>query len=689
MKKTLFAVLFSALFIFGGCIKETYEMDKLSEKKQISPSWTLPVFRGNITMSDALKNLDTAVYDNDKFIRLIFKQDFRKGINEFYDTENMISFNDSYTLGDVTIDPFQGIISMTLDQISQKFSSTLRNTFVTLDDGSQHQFPQFPSVSMPISAFSTFTNLQSATFSSGYLDLSVTNNLAAPLNTITINLSNSLGPLAGPLTIPAALPGETKTISIDLAGKTLTNVLNGTITFSGSPGNSTPVIIDLDNSFVVFRAKGRSLKVSSGRIILPSQVISGTGSKDTVSIDPGSGMELQQAKLTGGVLNWQTNSTLPLYATVNLTFPGILRNTAVYTQAINVVPGQLIQGTVSAANTTVDLSTDPKQPYNRIPVSYDITVTSNNTFINFNSADQIKVSINLDNPEFDFVKGYFGQATKSLENKIVDVGIDEILNSIKGQYTITDPRLRINYTNSFAVPAKLNFKATGTRGDQSVVIDVNNIALAIPQVPAQHEASGSIEINKTNSTISQLVSLPPGRLEYLGSVVMNPEGDPGHLRNNYIFGNSGMAGQVEIEIPLEMSFNNFEFSDTTDNFLKDLQKNIDLESLKLGINVQNGLPFDVSVELRLLENNVVTGTIALPSLIKSGMLGSNGTVTAKTSSESSVSLTKDFLEKSRTAGNIIISFKVNTPDSRIVKVYSDYSIDFNLVLSGKAVIDNI
>src|SRR5512138_2731293 len=98
MKRNLFITLIFSLSVFTGCIKDTYEMDKLSEQKQFSPSFGIPLVKGNITVAEALKNTDTVIYDNDKFVRLVFKKDsvFNLGINDFYDTENMISFSDSY-----------------------------------------------------------------------------------------------------------------------------------------------------------------------------------------------------------------------------------------------------------------------------------------------------------------------------------------------------------------------------------------------------------------------------------------------------------------------------------------------------------------------------------------------------------------------------------------------------------------
>lgn len=685
MKKTSFVTLASLIIIISGCVKETYEMDKLSKKMQLNASVVLPLFRGNMTLKDALKNTDSVGYDNDNFVRLIFKSDsvICDSINEFFNTENMVSFSDSYTLGDVVIDPFQGILSMSLDQITRRFSSSLRSTFVSLDNGAPHQFPPFPAVIMPLTAFSTFSNLQSATFSSGFLDLSVTNNLTAPLNDITISLSGNTGPVAGPLTLPAVLPGETKTIAVDLTGKTLTNVLNGTVTFSGSPGNTNPVMIDLDNSFVVFRAKGRNLKVTSGRIILPSQVISGTGSKDTATINPGEGIELQQAKLKRGMLDWRTNSTLPLYAAVNLTFPGIARNSAIYTQVINIIPGRLIEGTTSAANTTIDFTKDPEQPFNRVPLAYDITVTSNNTFINFNSTDQIQLSINLKNPQFDFIKGYFGQRTESID-EFVDVS--KILDSIDGQFSITDPRLRLFYYNSFGIPSKFDFKATGSRNVQSVSLDLNNISIAAPDIPAHYDASGSIEINKNNSSISQFISLPPGKIEYKGTVMMNPAGDPGHLRNNYVFGNSRLLVNVEVEVPLELSLNNFQLNRTMENKLKDILSNTDLESLELGLITKNGFPVDLAGVISLSDNGVTVSSIEVPSLIKSGIIDGTGKITSMTTTEAKISLTKDFIEKAKTADKIILTLRITTSGSKVVRIYSDYSVDFTLSISGKAAV---
>lgn len=689
MKRPNFILLFSWILLLTGCVKETYNMDKLSGKAELSPSILIPTFKGTVVFADALKDVDSVVYDNDKFVRFIFKQDsvLDLGIKDFYNTDNMVSFTNTYTLGDVSIDPFQGAMSMSLDQITTNLSPALRATFVSLDDGSLHPFPLFPSVSMPAASFGAFNNLQRATFSSGFLDLSVTNNLPAPLNGITLSLSNSLGPVAGPLAITGIQPGETKTISVDLTGKTLTNTLNATVTFSGSPGNATPVRIDLHNNSVSFLAKGRNLMVSSGRIVLPSQMVTDAGSTDTLDIDPGEGIELEQVKLTGGLLKWNTTSSVPVFATLSMSFPGITKNSVIYSESVSVVPGQTLSGSTSTTNTTIDFSKDPKHPYNRVPVLYSIQVTSNNSIIDFNSTDNVTFNIKLENPKFDFLKGYFGQRTEAVDPDILDVGIDEVFNSITGKFSLTDPIIRINYSNSFAVPAKFNFKATGRREQQAVDLLLNNITVASPAYPLR-DISSTIVINKDNSSLPELVSLPPGKIEYSGSVMMNPAGDPTHLRNNYLFGNSRILGNVEVEVPLQLSFNDFQFSDTTDNFLKDIENDIEFESLQLGLNFQNGFPFDVSAAIKLYDPKTaqVRSSIDVPVLVKSGTVDSNGKVTAKSASEAKISLTSDFLSKAHDSDKIIFSFRVSTPGTKPVKIYSDYSIDFNVNISGKPIV---
>ncbi len=123
--------------------KRDYDMDKLSKEAHLSPTFAVSAVRGDISLSDLLEPNDTVIFDEDDFVRIIIRKDSVVDIHtdDFFDQEEMISFSETFEVGDMKIAPFSGQFNLTLDQITLKFSSpSLRATFVSLDDGSLHNF---------------------------------------------------------------------------------------------------------------------------------------------------------------------------------------------------------------------------------------------------------------------------------------------------------------------------------------------------------------------------------------------------------------------------------------------------------------------------------------------------------------------------------------------------------------------
>jgi hypothetical protein len=407
INKLSIAILMISAILINGCIKDTYDMNKLSEEVHFSPSLVIPGVKGHVSFSDIVKSGDTIVVDQNNLVKVIFKQDsvINFQLADFFDFGNMVSFKQSYQIGVLSIGSFQGTLSMSLSQITQNMSTTLRNQILLLDDGATHNFPPFPSVNLGERTFSAFNNFDNAVFQSGYLDISVTNNLTTPISAINIILLNSVGRTSiGTLSIPAALPGQTSTASIDLTDKMLTNSVIAAVVLTGSTGTTTPVIISLNNSNIALSARGRDLKIKSGRIILPTQKIATLDNKDTISFNPGFGIELDEIKITSGNLSYDMQSGTSLAASVSLTLPTVKRGGIPLTHTITSGTGSRFTGSVSFNNTTVSLGSDPSQPFNKIPLVYSIEVGSNNTFINYNSTDKIDISLNLVKPTLDYVK---------------------------------------------------------------------------------------------------------------------------------------------------------------------------------------------------------------------------------------------------------------------------------------------
>jgi len=111
------------------------------------------------------------------------------------------------------------------------------------------------------------------------------------------------------------------TESINLAGLTITNSLTAAIVLNGSPGTTTPVLIDLDASKIEVRVSGRDMTVESGRIIVPVQKVLSIDEQDTVDIDPGEDIQIGIIKTLNGNISYHVNAMSPVKASLELTLP--------------------------------------------------------------------------------------------------------------------------------------------------------------------------------------------------------------------------------------------------------------------------------------------------------------------------------------------------------------------------------
>ena len=692
MIKKKFPLLIGVIVLFlSGCIKDTYDMNKLSKQVHLTPTMAIAAVTGGVTLSDIVKANDTIVFDQNKLVKAIFKKDsiVNLKLSDFYDLSNMVGFTQTYTVGTLTLAPFSGLMQFSLGQISARFNPALTATFAALDNGSPHPFPSFPSTTLPETTFTGITNFESAVFQSGFIDITIKNNLTAPLNAITVNLYNSTGHTAigTTITIPAIAAGGTQTGTLSLSNTTVTNSIIAAITLGGSTGNATPVTISLNNSNIQLTISGRSLVVKSGRVTLPPQTLSLTN-LDTINFNPGTGVELQQLKTTTGNISYHIQSTTPLSATLALTLPTAIRNSAAVSKTITIGSNSIVDGTIPFDNTVVDLNKSAKQPYNKVPVAYSISVTAG-SMVTFNSTDKIQLDLKMQNPVFDYVKGYFGQTIENINPDSLDLDIQDALSHVTGTFLISNPIIRINYSNSFAIPMQVTFNGTGIRKNKT---NVNLGLLPINITPAtfaSRDVSSVITVDKNNSSLPALISMPPEKIRFSGSAKMNPSGNNG-LWDNYIFGSSRFLGSLEVEVPLEFRMNNFQFLDTINNFLKDSNSSSnsfsieDFKLLRVDINAQNGFPVGISVKMSLYDSvtKTVKSTVDATDLLKAAPVDANGKSNGTTQTSTQIEITQTFFNSIKSADKVIISFGISTSDSgtKDVKIYSDNRIDYNIAV---------
>jgi len=683
----IFMILVLATF---GCIKETYNMNKLSEKIHLSPTIGISAIKGSVSLSDIVKPNDTVRIDQNKFVKIVFKQDsvHELKMSDIYTLNNMVAFSQSFVVGELPIDPFSKTLSFPLSQIVTYFTPTLRNTINASNNTTV--FPPFPATNLIETAFPALPNIESAVFFAGFLDISVTNRLPAPLTNVKIQLYNSLGHTAigTQQTIAIIQPGATGTATIDLTNQTVKSPVLAAISITGQGANPTAAAINIAASGVDVALSGRNLKVKSGRITIPGNNIPSLNSSGSIAFTPGNNVEIDKFKITSGNLSYKIQKPSALLAQMTVSLPKAFRNGIAVSNQINMGVGTNVNGSISFINTIVDLGSDLAHPFNKMPYSLSVSTTG---MIDFNSTDVLKVDFQLLNPVFNYVKGYFGQATQIFAPDSIDLGIADILSHLTGSFLISSPLIRFNYSNSFAIPFQLTFDATGKRGTNKVNLARDPILINSPVDTITRDVKGSITVDKTNSALPALISMLPEVVRFSGSAMMNPSVDPllAHPMNNYVFGNSRfIIDSLEVEVPLEFRMNNLQFTDTVDNFLKDAggsgNSSVKVENFKLlrvNLDIKNGFPLGLSVKMILYDSVTKKNksTVDVTGILGPAPVGSDGKATGFTETKTTIELTKDFFSSIDAADKVVFQFTLNTTDNttKDVKFYSDYRIDFN------------
>ena len=96
MIRKLSHIIFMLMFLLiTGCIKETYDMNKLSSKVHLSPTFAVSAVKGGFKLSDLVESGDTLVFDKNNLIKIVLRQDsiFDLTIWDFFSAKSDSKFN--------------------------------------------------------------------------------------------------------------------------------------------------------------------------------------------------------------------------------------------------------------------------------------------------------------------------------------------------------------------------------------------------------------------------------------------------------------------------------------------------------------------------------------------------------------------------------------------------------------------
>jgi hypothetical protein len=291
----------------------------------------------------------------------------------------------------------------------------------------------------------------------------------------------------------------------------------------------------------------------------------------------------------------------------------------------------------------------------------------------------------------DFSKGTLVQKTAIIEPSSFDLNIHDVLRHISGSFKFLNPSIKFNYTNSFTDSIRINLNANGQNKDIIVPLNLAPFTVLKPNVPVQQEVTATYVIDKTNSNLQNLVSIPPETFNFSGTAVLSTSAKSSPTADNILSPNH-LTGDIELVLPLDMTITNLQYTDTVGNFISDKNSGNpanpeDFQFLKIIISAKNGFPLGVSMKMSLYDSatDSVKSTVDASGILGPAPVDANGKANGVTETSTTIEFNRDFFSKVNKADKIIFRFTLNSTGngSQEVKIFSDYRINFTAALVVK------
>lgn len=393
------------------------------------------------------------------------------------------------------------------------------------------------------------------------------------------------------------------------------------------------------------------------------------------------GIKISSAQLKAGFLDFNISSSFQHNGTIKINLPSFTKNgvpfEAVLPHDYTGTP-VIISRTFDLTGYTIDMANGGSN-YNQFPVSYTITLQNSGNPVT--SADKMNITQAYRSFNYSIVYGDFGKQLVGRDKDSIFVRL--FTNAMKGQFRLTNPRLLLTAVNTFGFPININFDSLYTHNLNSGVRSPitfsgfqNPFAIEYPSQPNVPRLT-ELVIDKTNSSIIDIVTPAPKYLIYKINAVSNPAGPP--ATPNFITDKSRFALKTELELPLDGYAYDFEFLDTA--AYKFGASPDEVESVMLRLNFENGFPFDLKSQLYLADENfkILDSLLIAPkNFINSGMVDANGKVTQPVTTITDVVIDKMKIPNFMKTFYIITKAEVESYKGRkqnSVKIYEHYKLN--------------
>jgi hypothetical protein len=516
-----------------------------------------------------------------------------------YDTGLTASFNlKKLKLSDQTI-----VQQITLGQINPVFKLLNGQTAEIPEQNQGNLAP----VDIDASAF-----FETATLDSGFLDISIANNLPVNVKLVVFELTNAGDNSQVAYDSFSNIPmNGSVTKRIDLKDKTVTKQLKGSIKRLTTEASNGTVLIDAN--------KGVDLKLTVSQL-RPRYAIAAFPSQNVIEQDEGltvfmGGAEVKYFKAKAGNLKIHLVSTIQEDMTMYFEIPSATKNGVVLSSVVKLPAAK--PGGSSTRDEFFDLTNylidfrgknpNVKDTVNTFHQILIVRLDSSGRKVAIGLKDSIRLDYRMESLIPDYAIGYMGQSLTQTGDQKAPF---DLFKGLNGDFKFKDFKVSLVVKNGIGADGRV--KINSLKGENIFTKNAlalnatplnNDILITSPPFVRDAYTESEIVLDAGNSNIKQFMENLPQMLDYNLDMEVNPNGNVS-LYKDFVFDNSRVDIFLKVEAPASFSMGEFTLRDTQGIDLKTMGDVSRIKSAKMDVRVRNTFPLGAKLQMNLLDDQL-------------------------------------------------------------------------------------
>lgn len=469
--------------------------------------------------------------------------------------------------------------------------------------------------------------------------------------------------------------------------------------------SNVAMLEDLSRQRISLMLEMKDLVAISGKAYVPEQELQDNITEwMTVQDEDAQNRQLFNVLISQGAFHYEIESTMGIATELTAEFPTVdsagvmpMRKSAAMT---NEHPKYSNDWNMAGCN--LDLTTNPDQPYNSLPVNVDYKVHTTGGMLEFDESQYIRVQVtNTDSLCFAYLEGNLRQFDQDIFSETLDFDLKDYLGEFMSVESLVlyDPKVNITYDNPVGIAGDLELNLVG-KDDKGNSVDLfgghqNKWRVVRPSCDSARQglaASSGIYINKSTSNIVDFVKMMPKKIDYSGIFHVNSD-FPNESSILNCVSNKGKAKLgVSIELPLNLSAKNFVLQKDVDLDMSQLGDLSMVEKVRLYINTEHQLPVNSTLTISLMDTtkagpNQLLGTLDI--VVLEAAQTENGKVPRNVKKNTVEEVTLDYndpmLEKFLQANKLRFEVFLETANGGTTPVifYSYYGLNISVAADCK------